>query len=82
MDSSPSSLSLFLSLRLPVAKHIPVTSPARHPYIRATVSLSRIAQADYCFCRCPFQSIVAFGNDGHLCSFPIRRELEQETWQP
>lgn len=56
------------------SKTYSITTPARHPYVRDVVSLSRIAQADWGFCRFPFQSIVAFGNDGYLCSFLIRRE--------
>lgn len=55
-----------------------ITTPARHPYVHVVVSLSRIAQTDSGFCRWPFQSIVAFGNGGYLCSFLIQRELQQE----
>lgn len=72
--SETGSLSLFL------AKHISITSAACHSCIRVVVSVSRIAQTDSGFCRCPFQSIVVSGNDGHL--FLIQRKLLRKTRQP
>lgn len=70
--SETGSLSLFL------AKHIPLHLPLA-TLVSIVVSLSRIAQTDSGFCRCPFQSIVVSGNDRHL--FLIRRKLLQKTRQ-